>query len=198
VERTNEGVARLMHWSGQSQALARHNGKVKPGMIPLILMPIVIEIVMAGRVGSIVVKMGMMMLHGTPADGEMSVLAWMPAIITILCNLGIKLELLPPEDREYIPRRHGNDMRNWFWRNIPTSWVRAKVALFMEAQPVSLAVGLQLEEQVKGKEISYESYLPANERRSGRSSNRRLARSLRLVTLTCLAGTTIDCMMVFD
>jgi hypothetical protein len=91
-------------------------------MIALLLKPIVIEIVMAGRGGSIVVKMGMLMLmlHSTLADGEISALAWMPAIITIICNLGIEPEPLPPEDRKYVPRRHRKDMGGWYWKNIPT------------------------------------------------------------------------------
>jgi hypothetical protein len=159
-------------------------------MIALLLMPIVIEFITRGMVFESLIKGVTLTLWGVLAEGEMSALSWVPQIIALIWECGTRPTKLPPE---YIPKSNRDRTESWLWKRIPETWIRARSSSGPRAVTRLAGRGTSPE-----KGFSYQSYSPAAQRRAGRKSNRRLAKSLQLVALTCMAGASIDRTMAFD
>jgi hypothetical protein len=120
--------------------------------------------------------------------GEMSAMDWLSYIVMMVLLGAIEPVSLPPERRDYIPkkqRQRTEESGGWFWKNVPT-WTS-------ESKPHQLtAVGAQK------VSFAYDKYSRKETRRSGRRFNRKMAISMRLVTITCLAASSIDRSAAFD
>jgi hypothetical protein len=117
------------------------------------------------------------------ADGEMSALAWLPPIIAMILIAAIKPTPMPPEQARYIPKkqRHNTEKSGaWFWKNTPT-WMAG-----MSDSGVHTLTSIG----ARKVSFSYDKYSWKERRRSGRQVNRKLAISMRLVTITCMAAST--------
>jgi hypothetical protein len=121
----------------------------------------------------------------------MSALAWLPSIIAMILIAAIKPTPLPPEQACYIPKKQQHNTEEsgaWFWKNIPT---------WMAGMSDS---GVHTLTSVGARKVSffYDKYSWKERRRSGRQVNRKLAISMRLVTITCMAASSINRSVAFD
>jgi hypothetical protein len=151
-------------------------------MVALLILPIVIEIVTRGVVCRCTIEGGTYILWSILADGEMSALAWLPCIIAAILLGAIKPASLPPERREYITKRQRQSTEEsggWFWKNIPT-WMSKSDSHQLNA------VGAR-----KVLSFPYDKYSRKKSRESGRRINRKMAISMRLVTVTCMMASSI-------
>jgi fatty acid desaturase len=90
-----------------------------PGMIALLSMPFIIEMIMRGALVNFVVLGVLLLLWTTVAEGEISAMAWLPAIIVL--TWVYLIDPLPPEQRKYKPRRYQNQLSNWATYVMPKS-----------------------------------------------------------------------------
>jgi hypothetical protein len=161
-------------------------------MIALLLLPLVIVRMIIKKTCSIALGAGTQLLWHILADSEMSALMWIPSIVT-MAMLGLIPAPLPPESGGYIPRRYRDNKEGWFWKNIPTWLYRERTS----GQAVTIAGG-GTQRRPRGERFKYNYYSPKEQRQLGRRSNRRLAKSLQLIALTCMAGTSIARTTAFD
>jgi hypothetical protein len=152
-------------------------------MVVLLALPVVIELVTRGIACRCAIEGRTHVLWCILADGEMLALAWLPYIITTILLGTMKPVPLPPEQEGgYVPRRqrHATEQSGgWFWKNIPAWMSESGVT-------PRTAVG------ARKVSFSYNKYSRKEKREPGRRVNRRLAVSLRLVTITCMAASSID------
>ena len=157
-------------------------------MVALMLLPLLIEIITRGILYRCAIQGGMYLLWCILADGEMSALAWFPYMIGTIVIEKIKPAPLPPEQASYTPKRERQDkegLGGWFWKNIPT-WV-------IENGSNQLAIA-----GTRRVAFSYSNYSRKVRRKSGRQLNRKLAMSMRLVTITCMTAASIHHEAAFD
>ena len=142
-------------------------------MVVLLVLPIVIELVTRGIACRCAIEGGTHVLWCILADGEMSALAWLPSIIAMMLLGVTKPARILPEPGKYIRKGQRHNMEEsggWFWKNIPT-WVS-------KSEPNRLAT-------IGAPKVSftYSKFSRRERRESGRRANRRMAMSMRLVTI---------------
>jgi hypothetical protein len=74
----------------------------------------------------------------------------------------------------------------WLWLNVPTK-VHQAIA---RGNARTFVSQLGPRGNQRSSESTYRNFSPGRERRAGRSANRKLAKRLPLITITCLVGTT--------
>jgi hypothetical protein len=131
---------------------------------------------------------GMSFLWGILANGEMPALAWFPYIIITIMLETIKPAPLPLEQGIYMPKRQRQrtkELGGWFWKNIPTWMIESGGNQVATAGTQRVA-------------FSYSNYSRKVRRQSGRQINRKLAMSMRFVTISCMTAALIHHGVAFD
>mgnify|MGYP002811658787 CR=1 FL=1 len=85
--------------------LLASNKKTAPGMIMLLVMPIIIKMITRGVIIKLATATVATLALGMIAKGDLCALTWLPFMA--MCALGHcnRPEPLPPEKAEYIPRK---------------------------------------------------------------------------------------------
>jgi hypothetical protein len=128
------------------------------------------------------------------ADSSCSTICWVPALGRLVLGSFLVPEPLPPEPGSHTPKAAQAGVTSWFWRNVPTKAHQAITKL--NTRSFVSQLGPRRSQRSPG--ANYRDFSPGRERRLGRSTNRWLAKSLRLITITCLAGTLFGQTAGFD
>jgi hypothetical protein len=74
-------------------------------MAVLLLMPLMVELIMRGRMMEWFASAIHVLVWAFIAEGEMSAMAWIPPMVILMWNHSCRPGPLPPENREYVPKR---------------------------------------------------------------------------------------------
>jgi hypothetical protein len=108
--------------------------KITPGMIVLLMMPIVIEIITKGAALRVLFAAITYLLGAILADGEMCALTWIPMITWWILSCHDGPRTMPPKQDEYIPKKRRFEKCNWIMSNIPISWRTSINTAVMDAR----------------------------------------------------------------
>jgi hypothetical protein len=154
------------------------------------MMPLVIELTLAD-------KMWTMMLIGTEilmilivAEGaEMMTITWIEPLLVLLLLFEMPPPKAPPEAKEYVTaaaRRKGQGKLNRIYNRAMTMLAPPSVVTRLGSQGMSR------------NEPRTTTRSPGAERKGGRHTNRSLARSMRLLMVTCMSAASFQVTTAFD
>ena len=160
-----------------------------PGLMALLAMPLLIELIMKGTKQRGILQGAMLLLWAGVAESELSALAWLPDLLVLAWMYRDGPTPLPPE--RIVPKQGKMGPLNWFWRNIPFAKPRW---LDNPAAVTRLGIG----GISRSRPFTYQSHSPSTARNAGRQRGRRMAKSLRLILITCLSASAIQTTTAFD
>jgi hypothetical protein len=153
------------------------------------MMPLVIELALAG-------KMWTMMLIGTKilmnlivAEGERMTITWVELLLVLLLLFEMPPPKAPPEAKEYVTgaaRQKGQEQLNRIYNRAITMLSPPSVVTRLGSQGMSR------------NESRTTTRSPGAKRKGGRHTNRSLARSMRLLMVTCMSAESFQVTTAFD
>jgi hypothetical protein len=160
------------------------------GTVALLVMPLLLETWVRGKLFELMASTILLIIWATVADGEMCAMAWLPALVVILwIHLNGPVPL-PPERDEYIAKRHRKDQGATLWQILPARW-RTRLRKLPETY-------LWCKREDSRSSFRYHAYSPSTTRQKGISWSRQSARSMRLITVTCMAAASNSRVTAFD
>jgi hypothetical protein len=152
-------------------------------------MSLIIELTLSGIMGTMVV-MGMKMLFTTIiAEGEMMAVMWIEPLLTQLILVGMQPPQEPPETRKY-KTRLARLRRQGRWRHL---WTRMETMF----APPSVVTRLGNRGMSKN-EARTTTRSSGAECKRGTCYNRRVAKSMNLLLVTCMSAASLQGTTAFD
>jgi hypothetical protein len=162
-------------------------------MSALMLMPLIIKMMVSGKAVHFLMHACLLWIHMAVLDGGMSPLMWIPTIV----HAGVAATIpasVPPDPPSYSTKRHRRETNDSWWGHLNGS-VRALT------DTVFNRVGAVTRLSPKGTSNNKprtSTYMPARRRRRHELMNRRLAKTLKLVSITCMAASAFEGTTAFD
>jgi hypothetical protein len=160
-------------------------------MIALVSALFMMEFIMNRKVFKWIASAFFILAWATLAEGELSALAWLLAIIVLTLNYINRPEPLPPE---YIPKRHRSSTMSIIPACLLKYWWSDNTSVIKPSSVLRLGSGRF---NHRGP-FRYQLYRPAKRRAAARKRNHHSAMSLRLVMITCIMAASIGCTTAFD
>jgi hypothetical protein len=162
-------------------------------MTALIQMPIIIEILVSGSYLQFLLQSCMLFVQMAVLEGEMGPIMWIPTIVRTGAAAMIPTSV-PPDRPAYITRRCREELNNSWWGVITGKAREVTTGMFDRMGGVS-----RLSQRgISNNEPQTNTYMAARHRRTGTMTNRRLAKSLELITMTCMAASALEGTTAFD
>jgi hypothetical protein len=152
-------------------------------------MPLVIELTLNGVILTMVVMAMKLLFTTIIAEGEMMAVIWIEPLLTQLILIGMRPPKEPPEAREYETkatrlRRQGR------WNNL---WTRIEKML----TPPSVVMRLG-DQGVSKNEVRTTTRSSGAERSKGTYYNKRMAKGMNLLLITCMLAASLQGTTAFD
>jgi hypothetical protein len=133
----------------------------------------------------------LLLTWATVAEGELSALAWLPAIIVLAVNY---YDAPPPKPPEYIPKKHRSREIGWIRKYMQSAWLHEGSGTVKAKSIRSLVAGRFNKEGL----FLYRLYKPSQRRAATRERNRQSAMRLHAVDITCMMAAPMDKSTPFD
>ena len=163
-----------------------------PMVIAMQGLPILAEIVARGMLWRMVAATATTIISVVVCTGEASALTWIPCITEWLFFYS---SVDPPQEPiPYIPKKKRVVKGNWLVDNIPAP-IRERILALTQAGGRAMA---DVRPNVKKRYCTANRVFTYHPRARARARNSRLAKSLRLVVITCLLAASINSAHAFD
>jgi hypothetical protein len=162
-------------------------------MSALLLMPTIVKLIVSGKSLQILVHTCLMIIQMAILEGEMWPIMWIPTIVLAGVAATIPASV-PPDVPNYVTKRREQELSD-SWRGYLTGRIRGIAdRIFDRVGAVSRLSHLGASDN----KPRTNTYIAAQRRRCGVTMSRRLARSLKLVSITCLAASAFEGATAFD
>jgi hypothetical protein len=156
-------------------------------MSALMLMPLIIEMMVSGKDVHFLMRACLLWIHMAVLDGGIPTIVHAGVAATIPASV-------PPNPPSYSTKRHRRETNDSWWGHL-TGRVRALT------DTVFNRVGAVTRLSPRGtsnNEPPTSTYMPARRRRRHVLMNKRLAKTLKLVSITCMAASAFEGTTAFD
>jgi hypothetical protein len=163
--------------------------EVTPTKVTLLFMPLFIELTLNGVMGTMVMIAMKMLFTTIIAEGEMMAVMWIEPLLTQLILVGMQPPKELPEAREYETRltRLGRQRRwSYLWTRIETMLAPPSVVTRLGNRGMSK------------NEVRTTTRSSGGERKKGTCYNKRVAKSMNLLLVTCMLAASLQGTTAFD